>query len=129
MKPLQRIEKPSTNPSRLELLIVHRPEGAAFVPPHIVHLFAALDCVQLDRSVYTLPTGPGRDDGLRCLAKDFATVGGSIWLFAELGDTVHDDQTYRPLRDCSERYAEAVAAWREGRGALPGLKPGELLRL
>lgn len=129
MKWVQRIEKPSASSSRLMLLIVHRPEGTASVPLHIEHLLAALECVQLDKSIYTLPAGAGRGDGLRRLAEDCATAGGSIWLFAELDDTAQDDQTYRPLQDCSERYTEAVMAWREGRDALPELKPGELLRL
>ncbi|MGJ7537529.1 MULTISPECIES: hypothetical protein [unclassified Variovorax] len=128
MKSPHRIDCPNTNLSRLMLLIVQRPEGKASVSQHIEHLFAALDCVQLDRSIYTLPTGPERDEGLRRLAKECSTAGGSVWLFAELDDEARAEK-YRPLRDCSEQYAEAVMAWREGRGTLPELKPGELLRL
>jgi hypothetical protein len=129
MKSPHCIDSLNANLPRLMLLIVQRPEGKASVSQHIEHLFSALDCVQLDRSIYTLPTGPERDEGLRRLAKESTAAGGSVWLFAELDDEARAEKTYRPLRDCSEQYAGAVMAWREGRDALPELKPGELLRL
>jgi len=108
------------------LLIIQRPEETTLA---VEQALAASGCVRLEGALYTMPTGAGGDDALRRVVEACAQEGGSVWLFAELEESARNEAMYRPLRDRSEDHAAAVAAWRDGRGPLPALDSGELLRL
>jgi hypothetical protein len=112
------------------VLIVPNRGGSALSREPIVHCLATLRGEALTPSVHLLPVGFEQGDELRRIAARCRRDEIPLWLLAELPPDPPDRPgLYRRLHDRSGQHDAELAAWRSGRGPLPALAAGEMVRL